>query len=192
MPIDVFKNIDEIFEPNIKRATSFEEYYHKIAEIILVDTVPLEIRLHFDIAKNLMLYSWFVNRFRHVSELHAFSSVEFAIRTKIEIVTNDKCKIKNLKPLLNHAIEKKWIIDDGFPKVVERKKRQKEFQDMFENELELVISKNEVTDLQQHSKLLMNTFPTLRNLFAHGSNNILPSYLDILDSCRHLINQLFN
>lgn len=191
MQSDSFKQLDEVFESEVKSNYSFEEFYHRVAEISLLDTAPQNIHLHFNTAKNLMLYSWFVSRFHHVSELHAFSTIELAIRTKIEMVTNNKCKIRNLKNLLEHAIRQKWIIDDGFPKMVEKKMRLKEYQEMLES-VGINSTKEEEIDIQKYSKTLINYFPTLRNLFAHGSNSILPSYLDLLDTCRYLINQLFN
>lgn len=191
MQNDSFKQLDKVLESEVKRNYSFEEFYNIVAEISLVDTVPQNIHLHFNTAKNLMLYSWFVNRFHHVSELHAFSTIELAIRTKIEIVTNDKCRIRNLRPLLEHAIKQRWIIDDGFPKMVEKNKLVKENQEMLES-VGINSTKEEINDIQKYSKALIYYFPTLRNLFAHGSNSIFPSYLDLLDTCRYLINQLFN
>ena len=194
MKIDSFKSLDKVFEPDTEKIISFEEYYNKVSDISLNNVVPQEIRGHFDIAKNLMLYSWFVRRFKHVAELHAFSSVEFAIRTKIKITRPDKSRIKNLKPLLEYAIMQKWIIDDGFPEIVKKRKQREEQKTMIEDEIGITYSNyNEIrNDVQRLSKTLINLLPTLRNDFAHGSNTMLNSYLDILNTCRHIINQLFN
>jgi hypothetical protein len=193
MPLNSFKNMDEIFKPDKGNYLSFEEYYHEVANISLNIPVPQEIREHFDIAINLMLYSWFVRRFKHVVELHAFSSVEFAIRTKIKIATPEKSKIKNLGPLLKYAIQQKWITDNGFPEIVEKKKQRKIFKKMIEDGLGINLSvEDEIdNDIQELSKTLIKLLPTLRNIFAHGSNTLLNSYLELLSTCRYIINQIF-
>ena len=193
MPINNFKNIDKVFEPDFKENISFEEYYHKVADISLDNIVPQEIKEHFDIARNLMLYSWFVSRFKHVAELHAFSSVEFAIRTKIKTIIPEKSKIKNIKPLLEYAIQQKWITDDGFPEIIEKRKQRQDFNKMIEDGLGIKFSGADLeSDIQKQSKTLISLLPTLRNIFAHGSNTLLNSYLDLLNTCRHIINQIFN
>ncbi|MBL1213905.1 MAG: hypothetical protein D8M61_11230 [Ignavibacteriae bacterium] len=183
----MFKNIDEIFETDIKRNLTFESFYVKVSKIKLNSSVPENIKTHFETARNLMLYSWFVSKFRQVAELHAFSSIELAIRTKIEIATNKKCAKRGLKNLLEYAVRNKWIVDEGFPRVIERKQQKKKYREEFRPNLPDEIEE----DLQKHTKILVNFFPDLRNQFAHGSNSILNSEMLIIDDCRHLINQLF-
>jgi len=190
MPFDTFKNLDEVFESDLKRIISFEEFYKLVAEISLLKTVPQKIQSHFDIAKNLALYSWFVRRFHHIAELHSFSTVEFAIRTKIEIVTNANCKMRGLKRLLNYAMDQQWIVDDGFPEVIEKRKQQQKYRELLK-EIPGFIFPDDTTDPQKYVKLLMRTFPTLRNAFAHGSSTLFPGSFNIMNTCRHLINQLF-
>jgi hypothetical protein len=62
--------------------TTIESIYAVVEEIELNDGVPDEVRSHFEIARNLALYSWFVYSFNVVAGLQAFASLEMAVREK--------------------------------------------------------------------------------------------------------------
>ena len=62
--------------------TTIESIYRLIQPITLGSKVPDEVRSHFETAKNLALYSWFVYSFNVVAAMHAFASLEMALRTK--------------------------------------------------------------------------------------------------------------
>lgn len=64
--------------------TTIESIYDLIQPISLGSNVPDEVRSHFETAKNLALYSWFVYSFNVVAAMHAFASLEMALRTKID------------------------------------------------------------------------------------------------------------
>lgn len=95
--LDTLKAFDELLEPDsrqkhfavVNRLTgeakplSLRDKYQAVEMIALAQYVPDEIREHFDTARNLLVYSWFVYRFNQVAELHAFASLEF--RTKDEV-----------------------------------------------------------------------------------------------------------
>ena len=94
--MEFLKSLSEVCEPDIRyrgrgdldkttgtiSETTIESLYSLIQPITLVSTVPDEIRSHFETAKNLALYSWFVYSFNVVAALHAFASLEMALRTK--------------------------------------------------------------------------------------------------------------
>lgn len=104
-----FNSIDQTFKP-----IGLAERYAAIEAITLLDSVPDMVREHFDTAKNLLLYAWFVYRFIPVAELHAYSTVEMALKERAE---RESLNIKNLKKLLEVAIQRGWIVDDGFANV---------------------------------------------------------------------------
>lgn len=160
----------------IRRLTLRDRYSH-IEAITLVSAVPEVIREHFDTARNLLLYSWFAYRFIPVAELHAFSSVEYALRIK-----SGKSKWM-LKKLLALAIKNKWIEDGGFRnyKVVEEGTVDGES----------AATNPDASDAQKYCKILLDSFPDLRNELAHGSNMLHPGGLTTLVICADLINQLF-
>jgi hypothetical protein len=62
--------------------TTIESIYAVIESIQLNDNVPDEVRSHFEIARNLALYSWFVYSFNVVAAMQAFASLEMALRDK--------------------------------------------------------------------------------------------------------------
>lgn len=63
--------------------TTIESIYAVVESIKLNDQVPDDIRSHFEIARNLALYSWFVYSFNVVAAMQAFASLEMAVRNKI-------------------------------------------------------------------------------------------------------------
>ena len=94
-------------ETSTSRDRTLRDHYSGIESITLMQSVPESVREQFDTARNLLLHSWFVYSFIPIAQLHAFSSVEYAIR------------IKSGKPLmlragLELAIKEEWIKDSGF------------------------------------------------------------------------------
>lgn len=56
---------------------------HSVADATaLHDGVPEDIQSHFETARNLFVYSWFFYPFNVAAQLQAFSSAEFALKTK--------------------------------------------------------------------------------------------------------------
>jgi len=92
--MEQFKSLTEVCEPDVRyrgrvdrdkttgaiSETTIESIYSLIEPIALRSTVPEEVRGHFETAKNLALYSWFVYSFNVVAAMHAFSSLEMALR----------------------------------------------------------------------------------------------------------------
>jgi hypothetical protein len=70
-----------------------EDIYLGVERIRLNDNVPESVRSHFEIARNLILYSWFVYSFNVVAEMQAFASLEMAVR---EITSDRKTPLKVL------------------------------------------------------------------------------------------------
>lgn len=61
-----------------------EDRYRLIQRYELHGDVPTDVRAHFDTARNLYLYAWFVVRFHLVAEQHAMASLEMALRKRLE------------------------------------------------------------------------------------------------------------
>jgi hypothetical protein len=62
--------------------TAVESIYTLVKEIELDAGVPEEVRGHFEIARNLAVYSWFVYSFNVVAAMQAYASLEMAVRRK--------------------------------------------------------------------------------------------------------------
>src|SRR5947207_15275574 len=96
--MEKLKVLEEICQPDIRyrgrvdldkttgtvSETTIESIYDLIQPIALGAKVPDEVRSHFETAKNLALYSWFVYSFNVVAAMHAFASLEMALRTKLD------------------------------------------------------------------------------------------------------------
>jgi hypothetical protein len=105
--MESLKNLDEIYMPdaryrnrvNIDTATGevsefkINDIYSLVESVRLNDNVPEEVRSHFETAKNLILYSWFVYSFNAVAALHALASLEMAVRAK---TGDEQTAFKNL------------------------------------------------------------------------------------------------
>lgn len=190
--LDTLKAFDELLEPDSRqkhfavvnrhtgeaRPLSLRDKYEAIESVSLDQCVPDEIREHFDTARNLLVYSWFVYRFNQVAELHAFASLEFALKTKC----GDSPK--GLKKLLEAAVERGWILDSGF-----RYYRPSAIEDMSDDVADS--SNPDTRDVQKYCRTLVETMPFIRNELAHGSRMLHPNGLTTLAIIADLINQLF-
>jgi hypothetical protein len=90
------KRLEEVCQPderyrnrvNIDTATGavtemgIDSIYSLVEEVRLSDKVPALVRSHFETAKNLILYSWFVYSFNAVAAMQAFASLEMAVKAK--------------------------------------------------------------------------------------------------------------
>jgi hypothetical protein len=202
---DKFKLFDEIYERDIRqnffaildssgsRNRSLMDLYKDVSKFVLHPNVPEAIQVHFDTAKNILLYSWFVYRFLSVAETQAYSSLEYALRLKLGI---DRTKeYPGLARLLKVAIEEKFISDSQIrmqQRIIKIRERALESDRMFAEAIGQPFSEPPSPDPQEYCKILCDTFPMLRNALAHGSNMVTPSSTFItLEICCDLINQLF-
>lgn len=200
--VDTIKLFDQVYEPDPRqkaivvldldtheiRDRTLNDHYSSIDKISLDSTVPEEIRKQFDVARNLLLYSWFVYRFIPVAELHGYATVEFALREK---VGESKA---GLKKLLKIAVGRGLLKDKGFR--VSRFHDYKLAKEQKESTSQPDINKGEIKDpgnedVQRYCELLIESLPFLRNELAHGSNMVYPGGLGTLEICADLINQLF-
>jgi hypothetical protein len=167
------------------------ERHEVIASINLHELVPDSIRDHFETAKNLLLYAWFVYRFSPVGELHAYSSVEMALKEKAKSEKVSKRKSKSLSILMREAISRKWIADEGFEIYRRnRDRRLEQRQDLISMGAVLNDSPEDLA-AQAYCNTLAESLLFLRNELAHGSSMIGPGGIGTLAICADLINQLF-
>ncbi|MEQ1795335.1 MAG: hypothetical protein ABL970_14220 [Nitrospira sp.] len=164
-------------ETGAVREKTFRDHYSSIETIQISSAAPESVREHFDVARNLFVYSWFVSDFMPVAEMHGFSSVEYAIRLK-----SDNLKLM-LKNGLELAISKRWISDGGF--------RYYRIKGESSDGERVATQSSESEDVQEYCKILLDAFPYLRNTLAHGNKISHLGGLTTLAICADLINQLF-
>lgn len=162
------------------------DHYKLVEEITLLDRVPELIRDHFQTARNLLVYAWFVYRFIPVAELHASSSLELALKLKLEE------KRGGLGRLIRRAIDEGLVRNEGFSAFRQRLENK-------ERERERLIALSEALgrrmlfseDLPDYLAHVAKSVPFVRNVYAHGSNSIAPGGYLKLSICADFINQLY-
>lgn len=166
---------------------TLEEFMAPIKDIALSDHVPMEVKIHFETAKNLALYSWFVYRFIPVSKLHAFTSVEFALRLR----TGNKKK--PFSKLFKQAVDEDWFNNENFTqwRNVTETKRQQYIKDVKVAKY-LNSEAPEEPEYWNYLEVLVDVIPYFRNELAHGSSSITPDPYSALVDSAELINQIFD
>ena len=209
---DPLKPLDQICDPNSRQrnfVSNLEDLHANLSNIVLDESVPVDVRQLFETAKNLSLYSWFAYRFHQVSELIAFSAMEMALRVRyleenpIDPETNKPRP--TLHKLMMHAKKEKWITNEGFPSLYTRAKyaaEQKISIELiqshdFEKEPSVTIdepSEEEIIEalnnLDMVEAITINAHK-IRNDLAHGSSTLHPNSVSTLFTVSEVINQIY-
>jgi hypothetical protein len=193
--MESLKPLSEVSEPDVRqkafvtidladetmRPLTLEDFHRRATSIELHAGVPEAIRSHFETARNLIVYSWFFYPFNVTAELAAYTTVEFAVRSKF----NDRKT--HFQKLLKKAVDDGLIKDQGFSIPVQRVAAIREHNAEFPAEFQIP----ETTLLRQYSDTLARTIPFLRNQLAHG-NAVLHNHGEsTVRVCAEVINQLF-
>lgn len=197
----------EYFDPNTQcyHPYRLDKFHKEISKIELQDCVPEDIRIFFETAKNLYLYSWFVYRFFNVSEHQALCCLEYALREKYGEAVQEKIARKpTLYPLLKHAIEKNHIENSDFAvwqcrvQMAAENRHQIELirRMQQENLDEIIIDESSITVTEEDMKydylsVLQETLPKIRNTYAHGSSMLFSQSLHTFDIVSTIINRIY-
>lgn len=220
---DPLRPVSEVLQPDVRMAmystadpktlapsqVTLEIYHSWIAEITLDDSVPTEVRQHFETGRNIFLYTWFVYRFHQVAELWIYACLEMALRKKTELAAPEVLKATPRIPLgrlIDLAISKQWVSNTGFS-VWERHQRQTAYQRYLEG-LSEEMRNSGATEVEikkqpedfdgvvadpnyDYLGILRGTIKNFRNNLAHGSSILHPHSLVTIRICAEFINQLF-
>lgn len=203
---DPLKSLAEVMHPDPRRSNivgTFQDEHDDLASIRLNDSVPLVVAQLFETAKNVSLYSWFVYRFHPVSESVAFSALELALnlrKTGLPLLPPDFRSV-GLSTLLRDAVESGLLCETGFPsrvgfvahaahmaavaKLIAEECDGAEIPEPTEQAILLASSEVSLT------KHLMELWPTVRNVMAHGSPRLTPNSRHTLRLIAEALNQLF-
>lgn len=189
------------------RPITLADRYEDIQSFELNLAVPHSIRVHFETAKNLYLYSWFVYRFFPVAEQQALASLEFALRERLpplEGTAKGKPQFEGLALRLRRARELGFITNEGL-KVRERlamrsARARYEFETLEEmirtGVTEMVLDDSDIEPNEQDFNgdwigRFVESLPKIRNEYAHGSHMLHPPVLGRFEIVCDLINQLY-
>lgn len=188
---------------------TLDDRHAAISEFKLHDAVPLDIRVHFETAKNLYLYAWFVYRFFPVAEKHALTTLEFALRERLSIwmraAHGPKAKVpRGLAKLISLAVAEKLIANDGLranERLAHQRARHRvsteqirEMEALGVNEMSFpVLPIQPLPEDYAHDslKIFEQNLPFIRNTYAHGSAMLHNTVLGTFEIVTDLVNQLF-
>jgi len=114
---DALKKPDSVFEADervrlfsgdIQR--NFDLFYSSINSIKLSDQVPVEVQVHFETAKNTLLYSFYAYRMSTVGLLYGFASLEKGLNIRLGAK-----KYRGLKDKMRRAVRSGHITLDDIP-----------------------------------------------------------------------------
>lgn len=163
------------------RKLTIEDVYSAVDSIRLHNGSPEAVRSHFETARNLALYAWFYYPFNVTAQLAAYTTIEFALRSK---TADKKTKFKHL---LVKAVNAGWIKDSGFSIPTQRVKCIRERNELHPSEYQ----EAEPTLLRDYCDVLIESIPFLRNEVAHGTSMMHGGGIGAVRISAELINQLF-
>ncbi len=163
--------------PTRYRKISLRDIYNYAENIELHAGVPEKVRSHFEMARHLLIYSWFHYPFHMAAWLYALISVEYALREKI-----GRKNIK-FKDMLKLAVKEKWIVAENLSHVQARIQQLKDPPDEY-------FAAVDEDSFKEYCDSLAESIPEFRNLLAHGSTMLTDASL-LVKICAELICQLF-
>ena len=180
---------------------TLEVHHAKVSLLALNERVPKDIRVSWNTARNLVLYGWFVYRFFDTACLQAAATVEFALRSAIELNTRRKCPNKRkpgLKRLLEEALKLGLIRPGDFAArqrhldgVVQHNTMQKMIRGAFPGSMRDGWKNSTPETEENFIRRVLHHISVVRNLFAHGTFTLLGPAFESYEVMRDLINGLF-
>lgn len=191
------------------RPYTLADHLDAVASFTLSDRVPEAVRVHFDTARNVFAYAWFVYRFHSVAEQQALTSLELALRERMEsgrfAVPPVSKKLRGLSERLRAARELGLLDNTTLPRAADwalERARYRFRLAQVERMTRLGLSSLTVDDshVQPSAEDLEHDWieafilylPKVRNMYAHGSEMLHPRVLETFEIVRDLINQLFS
>lgn len=182
--------------------------WEAIAALQLSSEVPESVAHHFETAKNVFLYAWFVYRFHMVAEQYVLATLELALRERLlkeKLIEVTEDWIPGLKLMLGKARDHGLISNDRFEPGWELARRRAEWRQSMEmirkmrdaglDEISYDPSEAEITseDLTYDwIDQFTGSLPNLRNMHAHGTTNLYPTVFNTFRIVHNLVEQLFH
>lgn len=196
-------------DPRTNGLASLAEYQQEISKFQLVEAVPYDVRVHFETARNLYLYAWFVYRFFPVAEKHALTTLEFALRLRLAQLFPEQFgpgakRPVGMRGLLNRARQEHLISNDGLRAThrwaLRRARHRVEHEatrKLIETGAEFVeyeaweVEPESVDFSDDPLGIFIETLPGIRNDYAHGSATLHASVLGTFEIVSDLVNSLY-
>jgi hypothetical protein len=163
---------------------SLMDHYAIVAEVVLHDGVPEDVRSYFNVIKNLCVFGWYVYGFYALCDFLSMTAIELALNIRFPHAAKQKPPL-TLRPLLELARQEGLLRDENFEAV-----QQERGYGARAGEGDVA----EVQDDQRHVRIVTDTLPRLRNWAAHPTHHsvLLPSDARAaVQRSAEIINQLF-
>jgi hypothetical protein len=170
---DFLKPFDQVFQPDLRNiyiyseaTIGFQEHYKMIADITLNETVHDDVKVQFETAKNVLLYSFFAYRLGMVGLKQAFAALELGLRRYVGESADPASKKK---------------LRNGLTALLERAHTQGMFT------AGLIKPGLAFEDFLK----IMKDF---RNRLAHGTHILMPPHviMPIVQDCAAVLNQVYD
>ncbi|WP_176053330.1 hypothetical protein [Paraburkholderia caribensis] len=222
-PSESLRTIESLCEPDTRnlafagvdavtgqlRPATAADRIENITQFELRAEVPECVRVHFETARNLYVYAWFVYRFVAVAEQQALTTLEFALRERLEKhLANSTPKGKRqriglsywLEQAVAHGVISNARLSRREEWALRRARSRAEFQvleEMRRSEVLVVrVDLTSVVPLQEDLEydwigVFIESLPKIRNAYAHGSSFLHPTVLHTFEIVSDLIHQLY-
>jgi hypothetical protein len=178
---------------NFDEATKILEIHERLDKYSgLHAGVPKSIQSQFEVARNLMLYAYFVFEFQTQAELQAYAALEFALGERFDHPTREDKRGKKprvvklmLRELLQKAVKEKLIQPARLPSWDWYNQRRMLFAENYGRKSTPLSSKKWIESV-------VKAIGDLRNHIAHGNPRLnLPDSFNQIELCADIINALF-
>lgn len=198
-------------ETGLIKSKTLADQHQAISKFCLNQDVPEVIRVHFETAKNLYLYAWFVFRFYPVAEQQALASLEFALRIYLKefveryVASNRFGHEPGLGTLLKEAIKQQVIRNEAFTcrdrwalNMAQDRFRFEQIKNMMDANIDFMEMMDESTVQASEADInhdwlsaFVEYIPAVRNDYAHGSQTLKHTVLHTFEVTTEIINQLY-
>lgn len=165
---------------------TLELYHRLVASLALDPPVDPIVHPHFDVARNLLLYTWFESSFMHPAELQAFASLELALRLRLGGWKQLR-RGPGLYKLLREALDSGLIADEHigpYPRLTG-------FGRSWSRDHGVRLPEPDASPvLRRYIEVLCDAIPAVRNRLAHGHPGWVGTAFATLSTCRDLLNCL--
>lgn len=214
-PAEALRTLESVMGPDPRNAyfgfttPTLETRHADIAALRLNITVPKDVAIQFETARNLYLYAWYVYRFHMVAAKQAYAALELGLRTalppKLPEPYQKRGKKAMLKGMLLYAVDEGLLRNEGFRRwhaMAATRARERTSMEAMQAMIAQGLDSIEVddcgplviTDEDRSWNLLQTlteTIPSLRNILAHGSSMLTNQVLGSIELVTEILNQLY-
>ena len=209
-PADALKPIDQVLDADPRnKSIELADWHSRVANIVLIETTPIEVKQLFENAKNVALYSYFAYRLHQPAEAIGYIALEKALKLKFEQEKNSfiiERPPKALADYMNIALDQGWIRSEGYGSVrllASSRVNQKKIAEIvesgaFEHQDSIPIPDPDEDEIIAEMQAMgiaeraLHAGRHIRNALVHGDGGLSPSSIAALDKIAQDINQLFS